>query len=97
MTADDALLPCCFRATSALLPRERVMTWQDERMTLAPRHRRHTKSPANSKHPFIADEEMEDFEESVVLPDSTTSLKTLLPHSTTTLETPDVAAETMTK
>ena len=66
-------------------------------MTLAPRQRRHTKTPANSKLPSIADEEIEDLEESVVLLDSTTSLKMLLPHSTTTLETPDVAAETMTK
>ena len=69
MTADDALLPRCFRAASALLPRERVMTWQDKRMTLTPRHRRHTKSSANSKRPFIADEE-------IVLLDSTTMLET---------------------
>ena len=75
-------------------------------MTLAPRHRCHTKSPANLKHPFIADEEIEDLEESVVLLDSTTSLKTpdvaaktmalgVPPHSTTTSETPDVVAEMM--
>ena len=104
MTADDALLPRCFRAASALLPRERVMTWQDERMTLAPRHRCHTKSPANLKHPFIADEEIEAPERPVVLLDSTTALKTpdvaaktmalgVLPHSTTTMKTPDVVAE----
>ena len=51
-------------------------------MTLAPRQRRHTKTPANSKLPSIADEEIEDLEESVVLLDSTTML-----------ETPDVVAE----
>ena len=76
-------------------------------MTLAQRHRCHTKSPANLKHPFIADEEIDDLEESVVLLDSTTSLKTpdaaaktmalgVPPQLTTTLETPDVAAETTT-
>ena len=108
MTADDALLPRCFRAASALLPRERVMTWQDKRMTLTPRHRRHTKSSSNSKRPFIADEEIEAPERPVVLLDSTTALKTpdeaantmalgVPPHSTTTMKTPDVAAETMTK
>ena len=97
MTADGALLQRCFRAASALLPRERVMTWQDERMTLAPRHRRHTKPPANLKHPFIADEEIEDLEESVVLLDSTTSLKTPDVAAETMTLTPDVVAETMTK
>ena len=105
MTADDALLPRCFRAASALLPRERVMTWQDKRMTLTPRHRRHTKSSANSKRPFIADEE-------IVLLDSTTMLETPdvaakttmlddLLHSTTTnttaTKTPDVVAEMTAK
>ena len=60
------------------------MTWQDERKTLAPRHRRHTQSPANPKHPFIADEEIEDCERLVVLLDPTT-----------TLRTPDVAVKTM--
>ena len=76
-------------------------------MTLAPRQRRHTKTPANSKLPSIADEEIEDLEESVVLLDSPTSLKTpdaaaktmalgVPPQLITTLETPDVAAETMT-
>ena len=105
MTADDALLPRCFRAASALLPRERVMTWQDKRMTLMPRHRRRTKSSANLKRPFIADEE-------IILLDSTTMLETPdvaaemtmlddLLHSTTTdttaTKTPDVAAEMTAK
>ena len=53
-------------------------------MTLTPRHRRHTKSSANSKRPFIADEEIEAPERPVVLLDLTTALKT-----------PDVAAKTM--
>ena len=77
-------------------------------MTLAPRQRRHTKTPANSKLPSIADEEIEDLEESVVLLDSTTPLKTsdvaaktmalgVPPHSTTTMKTPDVAAEMTAK
>ena len=74
-------------------------------MTLTPRHRRHTKSSANSKRPFIADEE-------IVLLDSTTMLETPdvaakttmlddLLHSTTTnttaTKTPDVAAEMTAK
>ena len=81
------------------------MTWQDKRMTLTPRHRRHTKSSSNSKRPFIADEE-------IVLLDSTTMLETPdvaakttmlddLLHSTTTnttaTKTPDVAAEMTAK
>ena len=88
------------------------MTWQDEKMTLAPRQRRHTKTPANSKLPSIADEEIEDLEESVVLLDLTTMLETPdvaakttmlddLLHSTTTnttaTKTPDVVAEMTAK
>ena len=81
-------------------------------MTLAPRQRRHTKTPANSKLPSIADEEIEDLEESVVLLNLTTMLETPdvaakttmlddLLHSTTTnttaTKTPDVAAEMTAK
>ena len=75
-------------------------------MTLAPRQRRHTKTPTNSKLPSIADVEIEAPERPVVLLDSTTALKTpdvaaktmalgVLSHSTTTSETPDVVAEMM--
>ena len=69
MAADDVLLP-----RQSLY--EGVVTWQDERMTLTPRQRRHTKSSANSKHPIVVDEEVEAFEWPIVLLDSTTTLKT---------------------
>ena len=57
-------------------------------MTLTPRQRRHAKSSANSKHPFIDDEKTDPL-------DSTISFKMPLFHSTTTLKTPDVVAKMM--